>query len=314
MTGTSLRMVTIAGSIWFKALGNESGCSIMVKFSTAGTRNAGMAMAIVAGAFLAPASAQSSSQESVAMTYDVMVSGMKALEIKYDMDLSQTGYSSRATVDTQGLISFFSDSHTVVGAAGEIVGGKAMPASFTTRTEKSGKQKDFKVRWASDGAPEPHQPPVKNTKTQSEIIESLTAGVVDPLTSVLRLGGGSAEAPCESSQRVYSGRDVFDLSFTLEREVTLGDKADGVYRGPAYECRMVYTPIAGRDAEKARKNKTEPWTVKVWFAPVKSESLNGSMLLPVAASGKINGRKFRAFASKAMVAGEALNKFSSIGN
>src|SRR5262245_38266061 len=130
-SGVSLRMVTIGGS---SAAGvgtssdSESGCSIMVKFKTAATRNAGMAMAIVAGAFFAPASAQSSAQESVAMTYDVEVSGMKALEIKYDMDLSPTGYRSRATVDTQGLVSFFSDSHTVVGAAGEIVGGKAIPA------------------------------------------------------------------------------------------------------------------------------------------------------------------------------------------
>jgi len=286
----------------------------MVKFKSAAPRNASMAMAIIMGVFFAPAVAQSNAQESVAMTYDVVVSGMKALEIKYDMDLSETGYNSRAIVDTQGLISFFSDSHTVVGASGEIVGGKAMPASFSTRSEKSGKQKDFKVRWADDGVPEPHQPPVKDEKTQSEIIDALTSGVVDPLTSVLRLGANSADAPCQASQRVYSGRDVFDLSFTLVREVTLGDKADGVYRGPAYECRMVYRPVAGRDANKARKNKTEPWTIKVWFAPVQSQLLNGAMLLPVAASGKINGRKFNAYASKAMVAGEALNKLSSIGN
>lgn len=286
----------------------------MVKFTSATTRNIGVAAMLVAGAPFVPATAQSNPDQAVAVTYDVVVSGMQALEIKYDMELSPTGYRSRATVDTQGLISVFSDSHLVVGAAGEIVSGKAIPASFTSRSEKSGKQKDFKVRWASDGVPEPHQPPVKDEKTQSEIIDSLTAGVVDPLTSVLRLAANSADTPCQSSQRVYSGRDVFDLSFTLEREVKFDDKADGVYRGPAYECRMVYTPIAGRDANKARKNKTQPWTIKVWFAPVKSEALNGAMLLPVAASGKIDGRKFRAFASKATVAGEALNKLSSIGN
>ena len=271
------------------------------------TRGFGLALGLAAGAFAFPAVA--SADEALDFTYDVVVSGLQAAQIKFDMDLTPTGYRSKASVETQGVVSFFSDSQTFVGTSGEIVNGRAVPASFSTRTEKSGKQKDFKVRWTESGQPEPHEPPVKNPQMQAEILEALAAGVIDPITAVLRVRG---DAPCEGKQRVYSGRDVFDLTFTLEREVTFNDKSDGVYRGPAYQCRMLYTPIAGRDATKARKKKIEPWAVTVWFAPVDSQSLGGQMLLPVAAAGKLDGRKFRAFASRASVSGQALNQLSGI--
>ncbi|MBL8895275.1 MAG: DUF3108 domain-containing protein [Rhizobiales bacterium] len=273
------------------------------------TRGFGLALGLAVGALAYPMALAASADESLDFTYDVVVSGLQAAEIKFNMDLTPTGYQSKASVETQGIVSFFSDSQTFVGASGEIVNGKAVPAAFSTRTEKSGKQKDFKVRWGESGQPEPHDPPVKNPQMQAEIIEALTSGVIDPLTAVLRVRG---EAPCQGKERIYSGRDVFDLSFKLEREVTFGDKADGVYRGPAYQCQMVYHPIAGRDATKARKNKIEPWAVTVWFAPVDSQSLGSQMLLPVAAAGKLDGRKFRAFASRASVSGQALNQLSSI--
>jgi uncharacterized protein DUF3108 len=264
----------------------------------------GIAASTVVGAIAASA-------ESLDVTYDIAVSGMQAAQIKFGMDLSPTGYSSKATVETQGIVAVFSDSYTTVGIVGEIVNGQALPANFTTRTEKSGKQKDFKVRWSSEGKPEPHQPPVKNPETQAEILDALNSGVIDPLTAVLHV---RSDAPCQGTQRIYSGRDVFDLTFNLEREVTFGDKSDGIYRGPAYQCQMVYHPIAGRDANKARKNKTEPWAITVWFAPVESSAMGGRMLLPVAAAGKLNGRKFRAYASRATVSGQALNQLSAISN
>jgi hypothetical protein len=272
-------------------------------------RGFGLALGLSAGTLGFAMAVAASADESLDVTYDVVVSGLQAAQIKFDMDLTATGYRSKASVETQGIVSVFSDSQTVVGAAGEIINGKAVPSSFSTRTEKSGKQKDFKIRWSDTGVPEPHEPPVKNPQTQAEILEALTAGVIDPLTAVLRVRG---DAPCEGKQRIYSGRDVFDVAFKLEREVTFNDKSDGVYRGPAYQCRMVYTPVAGRDANKARKNKTEPWAVTVWFAPVDSPSLGSQMLLPVAAAGKLDGRKFRAFASRASVSGQALNQLSSI--
>lgn len=272
-------------------------------------RGFGLALGLAAGTLAYPMALPASADESLDFTYDVVVSGLQAAKIKFDMDITPTGYQSKASVETQGVVSYFSDSQTYVGASGEIINGKAVPASFSTRTEKSGKQKDFKVRWTESGQPEPHDPPVKNPQTQAEIIEALTAGVIDPLTAVLRVRG---EAPCEGKQRIYSGRDVFDLTFSLEREVNFNGKSDGVYRGPAFQCRMVYRPIAGRDANKARKNKTEPWVVTVWFAPVDSPSLGGQMLLPVAAAGKLDGRKFRAYASRASVSGQALNQLSSV--
>ncbi|MBL8906732.1 MAG: DUF3108 domain-containing protein [Rhizobiales bacterium] len=278
-----------------------------MKFSM--TRGFGLAIAFAANMLAFPLALAASADESLDFTYDVIVSGLQAAQIKFDMDLTPNGYRSQASVETQGIVSFFSDTQTYVGAAGEIVNGKAIPASFSTRTEKSGKQKDFRVRWSESGQPEPHEPPVKSPQMQSEIISSLTSGVIDPLTAVLRVRG---ETPCQGKQRIYSGRDVFDLTFKLEREVNFDDKSDGVYRGPAYQCRMVYMPVAGRDATKARKNKAEPWTVTVWFAPVESQSLGGRMLLPVAAAGKVDGRKFRAYASRASVSGQALNQLSSI--
>src|SRR5262245_45098285 len=101
----------------------------MTVFSTATIRQFGTAMLISVGVLSTPILAEAGSGDSVAVTYDIDVSGVQALQIQFDMDLSPTGYQSRATIDPQGIVAVFSDTHTVVGATGEIVNGKAIPAS-----------------------------------------------------------------------------------------------------------------------------------------------------------------------------------------
>ena len=75
------------------------------------------------------------------------------------------------------------------------------------------------------------------------------------------------------------------------------------YQGPAYECRMIYEPVAGRAAHKARKRKIEPPVFTLWLAPVQSASLPQPVLIPVAAKGTLDGKKFVALAKKATIAG-----------
>jgi hypothetical protein len=248
--------------------------------------------------------------EAIAAVYDVEISGLKALRIRYDVEVSRTGYRSRLAIETRGLAAVFSDYHMDMAASGAFVGGQAEPANFSSLADKKNRTKSLKVSWSGDGLLRQHQPADKDLRIQTEIDAALTGGVADPLTAIIRLGGGKAGEPCQRMQRVFSGQDVYDLRFSYQGKAVIGSGSEGVYRGPAYECRVVYLPVAGRSANKFRKNKSVPPTFRVWFAPVQSAALGGAVLMPVAATGTLDGRKFVAYASRATIAGRPFNEFS----
>jgi hypothetical protein len=258
--------------------------------------------------------AHADSGESIATVYEVRIAGLKALKIRYGLEISDSAYRSRASIDTSGLAAVFSGYHMDMAAAGALVGGNAEPATFSSLADKKNRKKLLEVSWSSDGLPRQHQPADKDFRIQSEIDAALTAGAADPLTAVIRLGGAAVSAPCQRVQRIFSGQDVYDLRFTYQGEVTIGPGSEGVYRGQAHECRMVYLPVAGRSADRFKKNKSEPPNFRIWFAPVHSAALGGSLLIPVAAMGTLDGRKFVAYASRATIAGRPFNKLSRAGD
>src|SRR5262245_19497270 len=114
-------------------------------------RRIGLTALMAAGVVYPAIGGDAASGEAIAVTYDIDVSGLRALEINFRMDLSAAGYRSRAVIDPQGLIAVFSDTHTEIGASGEFVDGRAAPATYSTMTGKSGKEKNFTITWSSDG-------------------------------------------------------------------------------------------------------------------------------------------------------------------
>jgi hypothetical protein len=258
-------------------------------------------------------SARASSSDLIEASYEIIISGIAVLKIKYSNDISATGYNSMVSIKTDGVATFFSDYRMEMSSSGSFVEGHARPARYASHAEKKDKKKDVEINWPAGSIPVRYGPAAKDPAVQSEIDAALTSSIVDPLTAILRVGASAIESPCQSVHRVFNGREIFDLRFSFRKEVTIDSESQGVYRGTAYECRMTVVPVAGRAAVKFRKNKTEPSTYRVWLAPVPSDALEGSVLVPVLAAGQLDGQEFLAIASRASIDGRPFNDLSQTG-
>ncbi|MDP1702045.1 MAG: DUF3108 domain-containing protein [Aestuariivirga sp.] len=248
----------------------------------------------------------------VETSYEVNVRGLTVLDIKYSSEISAAGYRSQASIETRGVAAVFSDYRMKMAASGALVNGQSSPAQYQSRSAKKDKKKAVELNWsqgtvlASETA--------TNPEIKAEIDAALAAGVTDPLTAIFRIGTLPGGNPCQAAHRIFDGKEVFELRFSFTKEAVLDDSFPGAYHGKAYECRATYVPVAGRYAAKFRKRNEEPPTYKVWLAPIGGDVAGESRLIPVRATGRLDGMKFEAYASRVKVDGRPFKTVSASGN
>ena len=257
-------------------------------------------------------SARADSGGMIETSYEVNVGGITVLDIKYVSEMSAAGYRSRASIETRGVAILFSDYRMKMVASGELVDGQSSPAQFTLRSEKNDKNKTVELNWQQGALSAPDA--AKNPETQAEIDAALVPGVSDPLTAIFRIGASPAGNPCRAVHRIFDGKEVFELRFSFKGEAVLDDSFPGAYHGKAYECRATYVPVAGRYATKFRKRNEDPPTYAVWLASFGKDAAGESRLVPVRATGHLDGMKFEAYASRVKVDGRPFKTVSAGGN
>lgn len=252
--------------------------------------------------------AQGESNILLKTNYEVVVGGITVLDIKYRLEISPGTYQSRAEIETHGVATFLSDYQMKMAVSGSFGNGQAQGAEFTSRRKKKDKTKAITLDWSNNS------PSLSGGRFSKQIEVALTPASADPLTAILRIGMGSTESPCETTQRIYDGREVFDLRFKFVKQVSADDAWPGAYRGPAYECRLTYLPVAGKSAEKFKEEKEEPPIYTVWLAPVAADVPGSSLLIPVRAAGVLDGLSFVAYASRAEIGGRPFSQGSAVSN
>ena len=272
--------------------------------------------AIALGACMLPVlfagmgSARADSVGLLETSYEVDVKGITILDVNYSTAMSGAGFHSQASVKTRGIAVFFSDYVMKVETSGSMVDGQARPTQFTSVRKKKDKTRKIELNWDDDGLAADDRKVGKDPDTQADIDGALTPNVTDMLTAVLQLGTSQNGRPCQSTHRVFDGKEVFELRFAFKGEGTFDADAEGVYHGPVYECQMTYVPVAGRYATKFRNSKEEPPVYSVWLAPVGKDMSGAALLLPVRASGKLDGYKFVAHANRVKVDGQPFNQLT----
>lgn len=241
-------------------------------------------------------SAWADSGDKIETSYDVNVRGLTVLKIRYSSEISAAGYRSQASIKTKGVVTFFSDYRMTMETSGAFADGQFSPQQYASRSEKNDKEKTVDLKWSKGGVASGHKA-AKNPEIQADINSALTPSVSDPLTAIFRIGTAPGGKPCRAAHRIFDGKEVFELRFSFKRETVLDDSFPGVYHGKAYECQASYMPVAGRYAVKFKKNKEEPQTYSVWFAPIGADASGESRLVPVRATGRLDGMKFEAYAS-----------------
>lgn len=261
-----------------------------------------------------PGSARADSVDKIETSYDVDVRGVTVLNIRYSSEMSAAGYRSQAVIKTRGIVTVFSDYRMTMAAIGAFIDGHSSPQKYTSRSEKNDKEKTVDLNWSQGALAASGRPAAKNPEIKADIDGALTPDVTDPLTAIFRIGASPGGTPCRAVHRIFDGKEVFELRFSFKREAMLDDSFPGAYRGKAYECQASYVPIAGRYATKFRKNKEVPQTYSIWLAPLGADASGGSRLVPVRATGRLDGMKFEAYASRLKIDDRPFKKVSATGN
>jgi len=247
----------------------------------------------------------------ITAAYVVEVGGVQMLKMSYDAAFTENTYQSAAAMKTKGLAGLFSDYKIDMTAMGAVSGNDALPSRFTSRAVKKDKDKTIELNWR-DGKP-PTVDPGLDADDERLLGDAVTANLVDPLSMVMRMTALQRGPPCRTVERVFDGKEVYDLGFELKGKVMIGSGDEGNYRGQAYKCSVNYTPVAGRAAAKFRKNGGAPQKFDIWFAQARAGT-DGRVFIPVLATGKLKGFSFVAYASKAAIDGVKLGSDSAIAD
>ena len=240
---------------------------------------------------------------AVSVSYNIDVGPLTVTEVRYKLTREGEALRSQALIRSQGISRVFAEYSASAEAESRAEGSEIAPRRFTLLRQKEDRLKRTALEWTGENALA-YSPQEKKPERRARIAEALKVEVADPMTAVLRIGT-SGQVPCPSVQRIFDGRDVYELALA---DKGVGELKDGEgYRGPVKRGSVSWTPIAGRAAEKNEPRDT----YEAAFAPAGELPSGRTLWLPVVMSGKLKGLRFNAYATSfamqpAQVEGEAL--------
>lgn len=262
---------------------------------------------------LAPASATDPA-DKVRLRYDVTLSGIRALELRYDAALGATAYDAKVDVKLKGIAKMLAEFDLEIAAAGRVAPTGLQPATFRMVTSDEEKNRTQNVSWSPDGTPLAKRNYTLKPERAAQLATAVKPGMPDPLTVLMSMAITPSAGLCNGTTRSYNGAEVIDFTFTKLGTENFDASSKGAYRGPVTRCKLELKPVAGVSEKRLRKWAKRPPIYTLWFAATKAPITGKTLHVIVAAEGEASGRKFRAIASTATVAGAALNQASLAPN
>ncbi len=244
--------------------------------------------------------------EPLSMQFDVYVSGLRVMKVKFNGGIAADSYSGEATMRPKGFAKFFLKKKLDMRVKGRFNDRHARPVSFRMKSRKKGKEKTASLSWSRGLKPSWKRSPAPDARRRQEIDAAIAGGAIDPLSLLFAIGRRDAGNPCAGRARVFDGMSVYDM-----RLVKVGEEAirNANYAGPTLKCRLIYIPVAGMSEKKKRKRLKNPPVFTVWLARVNSADA-GPIHVPVQAAGRMKGRPFSAILSAASLGGSPLRPAS----
>ena len=245
--------------------------------------------------------------DKLKIRFDLYARGIRTFALNYSADIDRNSFNAAASLRPKGLVSLFVDVKMDMKSSGTITPKGAQSHAFTMHIEDKGRKRTYKVNFDGLVPVSSERRPAIKPKTRAKVDAAAAKGVRDTLASFVNFAVTPKKNPCNSKHRVYNGKEVFQLELRKIKDDVFGKKDGGVYRGPAIVCQLNYTTLAGLSARTEAKYRKNPPVFRLWFAPVRSPVLGRDMNILVAATGKIKGNDFVAYANSATLSGRPLN-------
>jgi hypothetical protein len=252
--------------------------------------------------------------DKVRLHYDVTFSGVRALELRYDATLGAAAYNAQVDVKLKGIAKMLAEFDLEIAAAGTVAPAGLKPGTFRMVTSDEEKNRTMNVSWSPDGTPSAKRNYTLRPERAAQLVGAVKPGMPDPLTVLMSMAITPQDQLCNGTTRSYNGAEVIDFTFTKLGTENFGSGSKGAYRGPVTRCKLELKPVAGVSDKRLRKWAKRPPIYTLWFAATKAPVTGKTLQVIVAAEGEASGRKFRAIASTATVAGAALNQASLAPN
>lgn len=193
-------------------------------------------------------------------------------------------YTVAYEAETRGVLRLVTSTETWNEVVGVLRDGRFHALTYRDRVRWKKKHTAVQVAFGPGGAVRTTSTPPFEARNRRPIPKSLSAGAIDPLTTLLAGMADTVEGePCRWTHRVYSGRRLVRLEFEhLGRERLLNDSLT-MYSGPAVKCRVRLTTLADTRTRPRRRRKkdAEPDEAVIWLARFKRPKI----WLPVRARG-----------------------------
>ncbi|MHA1545422.1 MAG: DUF3108 domain-containing protein [Alphaproteobacteria bacterium] len=217
--------------------------------------------------------------KKINLRYKVTEIGFSVLSADFNIELSRSRYKAVSLIKTEGIAGLILQSRWDIVSEGRITSKGISPVRYrsdisTNRgrgavsvTRKGGKYLISAV-------------PKIRADRKPLLARKLRPNLPDPLSAMISTSLFSGAKPCKGRQRVFDGRQVFDLSYRFVSVVTI--KVGSQYSGPAYKCRVKHTPIAGQPREELSKEAKSPSPYHdIWLAKVDLTKNGPTILVPV---------------------------------
>lgn len=209
------------------------------------------------------------------LTYRVHVGGVAVLDARAQLALTGDRYSVAVDAATDGFLGRMFPWQTHSQSDGAVRPDGLAPARHTQVSTFRGKPRNVTLEYDGRGNVRAEVTPPPQDDDRELVPESLRRTTQDPLSGVLTvLFAGLRGEGCGRKVPVYDGRRRYDMLFSDQGMQQVGQSRYSIFSGPARQCRVSYTPIAGYNRASGgafwqrNPGPEERPPVDVWIAPV----------------------------------------------
>jgi len=189
--------------------------------------------------------------------------GLHVLTNRTSAEETSKGYSIATNLGTRGVASAFVDMRSHSEVYGTLAGETARPESYRAEIWRNGSDRDYEVKYQSDGSVinAGRLPPSERAYLEGIQLR----GTVDQLTAYFLLERQLARrGSCNLDVPVFDGSELYRLRFSDVKEETLAADDHQKFAGPTLVCAVVRDMIvANPDRKLSTYDKGRLWYARV---------------------------------------------------